>query len=478
MKIDEKIIVSHSESRTSHEDDIPDIDPKTESRVIRKVDLWVLPALYIVYMSCFIDRANIGNVKVAEMPEDIRASEAQFSTAISVFYVTYVVVEIPAVILVKRFSPRYALFIPCILWTAATIANGFVSNVGGLYACRLVLGAAEGGLFPSLNLYLTLVYDRHEIARRVSYLISCAALSGSIGGLLAYGILQMDGVGGYPGWRWVYIIEGAASIVCVFAVLFGMPTDIRKAYFLNAEERKVMEYRHEKRTAYMGEDVLSWEEIRLAFRDAKVWLNSGAQFFQNVATFGFLSFLPALLSTMGHDKLASNYLTIPIHLSGAIAFVALAVISDKFQKCGPIILATNVLGIVGYVVFLTVDSNAIKYFACFLCAVSAYNGTGMNLAWLNVNMAPQYRRATAIGIQQTLGNSAGVVAGQIYRKSPYVLGKAVSLACVCIASLLVGCQLVYLMRENKKKEMIISGLREDTRSNKTGDRDLQFQYRI
>jgi MFS family permease len=145
--------------------------------------------------------ADTGNVKVADMPEVIGASEAQFSTAISIFYVTYIFVEIPAVLLVKRFSPRYALFLPCILWTAATVANGFVTNVGGLYACRLVLGAAEGGLFPSLNLYLTLVYDRSEIARRVSYFLSCVALSGSIGGLLAYGILQIEGTGGYAGWR-------------------------------------------------------------------------------------------------------------------------------------------------------------------------------------------------------------------------------------------------------------------------------------
>lgn len=73
--------------------------------------------------------------------------------------------------------------------------------------------------------------------------------------------------------RWVYLIEGAFSLVCALAIWFGMPSDVRKAYFLNEEERKVMQIRHVERLAYMGEDKLSWEEIRLAFTDMKVWLS-------------------------------------------------------------------------------------------------------------------------------------------------------------------------------------------------------------
>lgn len=72
--------------------------------------------------------------------------------------------------------------------------------------------------------------------------------------------------------RWVYIIEGAFSLLCVFAVWFGLPTEVRKSYFLNEEEKKVMHIRHEQRKAYMGADEFSWEEIRLAFTDVKVWL--------------------------------------------------------------------------------------------------------------------------------------------------------------------------------------------------------------
>lgn len=135
------------------------------------------------------------------MPEDIGATTQQFSTAVSIFYATYVSFETPWAVLLKKFTPRYLITMLCVVWSLTTIFSGFITNVGGLYATRLILGACEAGLFPSLNLYLTMVYRREEQAKRVSYLFSCTALAGAFGGLMAYGILQMDGVSGVAGWR-------------------------------------------------------------------------------------------------------------------------------------------------------------------------------------------------------------------------------------------------------------------------------------
>lgn len=138
------------------------------------------------------------------MPEDINASESQFSTAVSIFYVTYVLFEAPWAVLMKKLTPRNILTCLCIVWSLTTIFTGFIESVGSLYATRLILGACEAGLFPCLNLYLTMVYRREEQAKRVSYLMSCAAISGAVGGLLAYGLLHMDGIGGKAGWRYFF----------------------------------------------------------------------------------------------------------------------------------------------------------------------------------------------------------------------------------------------------------------------------------
>lgn len=99
------------------------------------------------------------------------------------------------------------LTVICVIWSLTTIFSGFVQNVGGLYATRLILGACEAGLFPCLNLYLTMVYRREEQAKRVAYLFVCSALSGAFGGLLAYALLKMDGVSGLAGWRSVFPLK-------------------------------------------------------------------------------------------------------------------------------------------------------------------------------------------------------------------------------------------------------------------------------
>ncbi|KAB8346275.1 hypothetical protein FH972_023319 [Carpinus fangiana] len=352
------------------------LDPIDEGKLLAKLDLFFTPIIMLVYL--------------------------QFSTAVSIFYATYVAFETPWAILIKKLTPRYLITGLCVTWSLVTVFSGFVENIGGLYATRLILGACEGGLFPGLNLYLTMVYRREEQAKRVSYLFVCAALAGAFGGLLAYAILHMDGVSGVAGWRWVYIIEGVISFAIAIYVYLGLPNDPSNAYFLNQKERQMMQIRAEERKEYMGSDDFDWHEVKIALKDLKLYLST---------------FLPSIIKGMGYSRLQSQYLTIPVYIFGGLAFLGFAFGSDRLR-------VPNVFGIIGYVLLLVDTSQVVKFVACFFCAVAVYTGPGLNLTWLNVNVAPHYRRATAIGMQQTIGNTAGIVAGQIYRKAPYTLGNS------------------------------------------------------
>jgi hypothetical protein len=181
---------------------------------------------------------------------------------------------------------------------------------------------------------------------------------------------------------------------------------------------------------------------------------------------------------MGYGKLEAQYLTIPVYIMGGISFLTLAYISDKLCVRGPFIAFANIFGIAGYILILCPTSSGVKFFGTFLCAIAVYNGPGLNLTWLNVNFAPHYRRAMAIGVQQSLANTAGIVAGQVYRAPPYTLGNAFSVGALGLAQLLIGWQWLYLRRQNVMKELIRNDDVEDTRKVKTGDRELDFKYHL
>ncbi|OJJ32725.1 hypothetical protein ASPWEDRAFT_42737 [Aspergillus wentii DTO 134E9] len=376
----------------------------------------------------------------------------------------------------KKLTPRNILAGLCVVWSIATIFTGFIHNVAALYATRLILGACEAGLFPCLNLYLTMVYRREEQTKRVSYLLSCGAIAGAFGGLLAYGLLHMDGVGGKAGWRWVYIIEGLFSIICAFLIWFGLPNDPENAYFLSDEEKWMMRVRNEQRRKYMGSEEFSWEEIRIAATDPKLILSAITQFCQDILLYGFSTFLPTILQSIGYNSLMSNVLTVPVYFWAAFVFICVAWAADRYSKFAVFILCANVFGIIGYILLLAVSSNQVKYFATFLCGVACYTSVGINVGWLNVNFAPQQRRAFAIGMQQTIGNMAGIVAGQVYRESPYVLGNSFSMASLVVAQVVVVLHAWYVRRENAEKEMIARGEKEDTRRVQSGDREVDFKY--
>lgn len=188
----------------------PKVDPNTleidhaaEKKLVRKLDFMIIPPVMLLYLFSFLDRVNIGNARLYGLEDDLGMTGDQFQTAVSLLFVTYILSELPSNLVIKKFTPSRWLSFLTTAWGITATLTGITQSYGGLIACRLVLGALEGGLFPGLTIYLTLFYTRREIALRVGYLFVSAAISGSVGGLLAYGIGFMDGTAGQRGWRWI-----------------------------------------------------------------------------------------------------------------------------------------------------------------------------------------------------------------------------------------------------------------------------------
>ncbi len=152
----------------------------------------------------FIDRTNIGNAKIEGMAEDLGAGTGNgFSIAITVFFITYILVDLPSNWLVKYIKAGRYLSGLITCWGLTTTFLGFTKSLGGLIAARLFLGAFEGCLLGGILVYLAFFYRRHEIVMRIGVFYAAAPLSGAFGGLLATGLAKIR-YNGYNGWPWIF----------------------------------------------------------------------------------------------------------------------------------------------------------------------------------------------------------------------------------------------------------------------------------
>lgn len=366
------------------------------------------------------------------------------------------------------------------------VGSAFVTNYAGLLATRLLIGMFESGLFPCLTLYLSTYYKREEQARRVSYLFVAAALSGAFGGLLAYGLTSLHGASGLAGWRWLFLIEGVISLAVGIAFIFLLPDNFESAKWLTEHDKALMRIRADQSKVYQGEsENFDKTEVKLAFRDLKVWLSAACQFCANTCSFGFGTFLPVIIRGFGYSSIKTQLLTVPVYIWASAVYLIVAYTSDKINKRAVFMVPMALVTATGYALMLGVsmETTGVQYFATFVTATGIYCVVGLNVTWVSNSNAGYFKRATAIGLQQTIGNSAGLMAGQIYRITAsdgrYTIGHAVSLGAIIIASIGYSTMWTTLNRINHKREaMSIDERVREIDQGKKGDRHPDFRYTL
>lgn len=209
----------------------------------------------------------------------------------------------------------------------------------------------------------------------------------------------MDGVANYPGWRWLYILEGIITIFFAGACLFLVPKNYQTAYFLNDEDKKIMAIRAELSESYSGGDGhYKKKDIMLAIKDTKTWLHGVCQIAVVTILYGFGTFLPIILRYgFNYTTKQAQYLVIPVNLWGALVYAVGAVISDKYHKRFLIMVICAPVGMAGYAILLTDSPVGVLYFGTYLIATACFLCTGGNIAWHSGNVAPDGKRAAALG---------------------------------------------------------------------------------
>ncbi|KAL1755540.1 major facilitator superfamily domain-containing protein [Schizophyllum commune] len=417
-------------------------DSAEEKALVRKIDKRIVPTVWILYTLSYLDRANIGNAKVGGMEEDLALTSTQYSVCLLLFFVSYVIFEVPSNMILTRVRPSIFLSVLCFGWGAVAACMGAVNNWQQLAGVRFCLGVIEAGFAPGVAFYLSSWYKRHELAKRYSIYYTATAVSGAFSGLLA-GVItdHLKMARGIEGWRWLFIIEGAGScFLCIFTwyILPDWPSTTK---WLSPEEKFIAVQRLAADgigNTGIGNQPTHSEAAKMAFTDWRTWvlvfmymLATGSQTIQY--------FIPTLVGQLGYTGYDKQYMTIPVYAVAFVFILLFCFTSDIRRERGNYITLGGLLAGVSFIITVAVNNEHVKY--GFLCiAVGAvYAVCPLTLLWVSgIIDHPAEKRAVAIAIVNALGNSASIYGSFLWPASTgprYVQGFATTTAFVLLLAI-------------------------------------------
>ena len=293
---------------------------------IAKAARRLIPFLCLCYAVNFLDRVNVGYAALA-MNADLGFTPAIYGTGAGIFFVGYILFEIPSNLALQRFGARIWIARIMISWGLIATAMALVSGETSFYVMRFLLGVAEAGFFPGIILYLTYWFPARERARIVALFMAATPLATMVGGPVSGALLEFNGLFGLKGWQWLFIVEGLPAIVLGVIALRVLDNRPEEANWLSKGERQALsqvlaaEAEAARTTGYA--------ELGQALTRPRV-LALGLLYFCIVIGFYGISFwMPQVIQTYGLNPLEIGFVTAIPYFFAAIAMVLWGAHSDR-----------------------------------------------------------------------------------------------------------------------------------------------------
>ncbi|KIV90583.1 hypothetical protein PV10_07869 [Exophiala mesophila] len=436
-------------------------DPQAETRLRRKIDLFILPTVSLIYLFCFIDRVNIGNAKIAGFEKDLGLQGYDYNTVLSLFYISYIIFELPCNLICKLIGPGWFLPMTTTAFGVMTVCMAFVNDLASACGVRFLLGIFEAAMLPGIAYYLSRWYRRDELTFRLSLYMAMTPLAGAFGGLLASGILSLGHFGSLHSWRMIFGIEGIITIglgLISFITLTDRPATAR---WLSQDEKDLAIARV-KSERMASTEVLDRFDRKKVLRGifCPVTLSTGLVFLlAGISSQGLAVFLPTIVKTIypGTSVISQQLHTVPPYVVGCFLALLLPYLSYKFNTRQIVMISTAPIIIIGYAMFVgTSFTDAhVRYAATFLIAGGIFIFGSMTNAQVAANVISDTARAAAIGANTLGGNIGGLISMWSFlpHDAPdFTIACGINLATSSLMFLVLVGSLLWMLWDNRKRE--------------------------
>jgi MFS transporter, ACS family, tartrate transporter len=415
-----------------------------EKSTMRKAYLRLLPYCFLLYILCYIDRINVGFAALT-MNKDIGLSAYVYGLAAGAFFWGYCLLEIPSNIMLEKVGARLWIARIMITWGAASAATALATGPWSFFSIRVLLGAAEAGLFPGLLLYFHRWFpQRHRGRVSGIFLIGLPAAT-AIGGPLSTALMQLDGVLGLHGWQWMFIGEGVPTALLgltVYSVLTERPSE---AKWLTQAEKDWLE-------AELAKERHAVESVRVhsiltALTNPRVLVFTVIFAGIGMAGVGLNLFLPQILKSLGVSNTEAALLTSVPYVFGSLAIIGFGWLSDRIGDRFWVLTATCGMAALGMTMAGLWHDNLVWVLGAFSLAVVGFYGMKSPFWPLPSTVLSGPALAAGLAFINSVGNFCGYL-------GPIAVGYAKDttggfeagiyvLACSCLVSTLtsLGCAL-------------------------------------
>jgi MFS transporter, ACS family, tartrate transporter len=429
--------------------------PAALDRARRKAYRRLLPLLFVCYVVAYIDRVNVGFAKL-EMQQDLKRqgfSETVFGVGMGIFFVGYLLLEIPGTLLVERWSARKWLGRILVTWGFVAALTAFVRTPAQFYGVRFLLGLAEAGFFPGVIVFLTHWFPRRDRTQALAWFFIGTPIAQIIGppvsgGLMAIGERGNPALLGLVGWQWVYIVWGIPAVVLGLVVLASLPDRPRQASWLSDEERAALE-EELARERRAQEALAGRRTIGRALADPRVLALAAAYFFVVTGNYGVELYMASIFEDWyGLDVAAVAALVVIPPLGSLIGQVFIGWNSDRtnerrWHATLPILLGAAALALAPLsqgtlwltVLLFTVAMTGLKAFLPAFWALPSL-------------LMTEAAAAASIGLINSFGNLGGAVGPTVlgvvkqttdsYRLGLWFLAASMAVSATIIVGLGIG----------------------------------------
>jgi ACS family tartrate transporter-like MFS transporter len=301
-----------------------------EVAALRKASRRLLPFLFCLYVSAYLDRVNVGFAAL-QMKPALRFSDSVYGIGSGMFFVGYLFFQVPSNLALVKIGARRWLSALMILWGFISAGTLLVHSPGSFYAFRFFLGAAEAGFFPGVILYLTYWFPASARARSVALFMMAGPVSGIIGGPISGALLSLHGSARLAGWQWLFLVEGVPAIILGIIVRFYLAEKPEDAAWLEHDERVGLLGALEREGKRKETTGASFFASVIARRET--WLLCGAYFTLTFASYGVNLWLPQVVKSFsGYTDWFVGMLSVVPYVAAVAVMGFIAAHSDKTQQ--------------------------------------------------------------------------------------------------------------------------------------------------